>query len=191
MSKAAPKEQESQTTAIQRKVQNLVGTIRAIKVVDDATYKHAGELFLAIAAKEKELISIFGPSKDKAYESYKAAKELYDRALDPLREARAFLNPQLAAYQNKLRAQAEQVRRDAEEKARKELEKKREAHAKELEAMGEKQAAKVTRQTDLVVPKVTIPTAPLVAGISSRETWGAVVVNIKELCQAVVDGKFH
>ena len=73
-------------------------------------------------------------------------------------------------------------------KFQQELESERLEQAKQLEAQGEKDAALALLDAPIVAPTVTTPVTK-VDGVSTSKIWGAEVYSLKELCQAIVDGK--
>ena len=102
--------------------------------------------------------------------------------LDFLQKAESALKGKLLAYQD-----AE--RRIAQEAARKEAERLRklaEAKAKRAEKRGDVEAAEELREQPIIVPTAA-PTA--LEGTSVRVLWRAELVDIRELCRAIADGK--
>lgn len=165
---------------------------RSIVVTDQESYDAAAELVVEIATLEKQIVDHHKPIKETAYAAHRAACAAEKKLLDPLTEAKSVLKRALVAWTQ----EQERLRREAEAKLLAEQQKADEeaklALAIEAEAAG---AAEETVQEILAAPTVVMPrpvappTFQQASGISTSQKWKAEVVNIRDLCRAVADGR--
>jgi len=188
---------------IQRTLSPILAAARDCIVTTPQLYTQAADYLQRIKGAQKKLASkkvlLLGPAKAvvKALNDFFAGPEL------ELAEAESLFKRGMLAYdqeQDRLRqeeqrkldalAAKERLKREAEarandEKARLEREAGNVRKAEALEAKAN--AAAVAAAT--IVPAIAQRDAPQVAGIVSRETWSALVLDKKVLIAAVAEGQ--
>ena len=145
---------------------------RAILIKSQADYARAGEIILTIKAIRKKITETFKPIKQKMDAAKQEVLDQERKADAPLKEAEAFLTPQIIAWsaeQEKIRL-AEEKR--LQEIARKEEEDRQLSAAVDAEIHGDKDSAEEIINTPVYVPPVVVQKeVPKVAGMSIRENW--------------------
>ncbi len=120
--------------------------VRAVTIVDQATYDTVAGLKLNLAAFRKTIVEEFKVMKDAAYKAHKAVCDKESDHLKPIVEAEELAVSAIkkwSAEQERLRL-AEQRRIDAENRAREEEgRKRREAEAAAIRAEDERRAAEL------------------------------------------------
>ena len=175
---------------VESKALSIVDQAKAVVVTDAETYTRAGALWTGIKDMIAEVKETFDPICDAAHKAHKAATAKRAQYLDPLEKASKDVKSLMSAYdaeQERIR-QAEQAR--LAEIARKEEEDRRLEEALLAEEFGDaEEAAAILEEPVHVAPVVVPKSTPKVQGLSYREIWAAEVVNIRELCRAVADGR--
>lgn len=160
-------------------------------IVDQQSYTRAAETLKEIAWVEKQITDHHGPMKKAAKEAHNQAVAAEKRFLDPLMKAKDIIRGAISKWTS----EQERIRREAEAKAREEARRKEEderlakAAAAEAEGRPEAEVTKILETPVPIAPVVAMPTYNKVEGVSMRETWHAEVIDIKVLCQAVVEGQ--
>lgn len=158
------------------------------KVASAQQYIEAGEKLKGIKALMKKIDETFDPHIKRAHEAHRALVDEKRSHQTPLQTAEALLKRAIVTYQ----LAEEQKRREAEarvqEEARKEREKLEARAAKAAAAGKEEKAAALATAASAVVAPIIMPTTPKVAGISTRTTYRAEVVDKMELVKAVAAG---
>lgn len=159
-----------------------------LKIADPMTYELAGERLKELSSKEKQIEDFRKKLKAPILAAGKAIDDFFSTPLTRLQGARASLKRSLLQYQIAEEQRRRELEAQAQEAARKERE-KLEAQAAKLEAKGkvEKAEALQAAAAAVIVPTIA-PTTPKVAGISTRVTYRAEVVDKLELVKAVAAG---
>lgn len=163
---------------------------KALVIVDDATYKGAGEMLLTIKELDSAIVEHHAEPKKKAHEAHRAICKAETDARAPLVEAERIIKRAMTEYldeQERL-ARIEAARLEAEAKEREESARLEEAAA--LEAAGQHEEAERVLVEEPPVPAF-VPPAPVarVAGVTKREEWVGELVDMKALCKAIGEGK--
>jgi hypothetical protein len=149
-----------------------------IKTQED--YSRAGEMILTIKAIRKKITDTFKPIKQKM-DAAKAEVLNQEKAADaPLKEAEAWLSPQIIAWNQ----EQERIRRAEEDRLREEARKREEddrlAAAIQAEQSGQEDVAEEIMDEPVYVPPVVLPkSTPKVVGMSIRENWKFRITNEK------------
>jgi len=183
--------QELVTTEVERTALTWPEKARAVVVKDQESYNYAANTLIEIARMEKKIKEHHEPIKTAAFNAHKVAVATEKRFLDPLNEAKIIIKRAIGTWeieQEKIRADTE---RKANEETRRLEEEERLRLAVEAEKQGQPEAiVEKIIDTPKPIPITTVaPTFRRVDGVSTRETWHAEVIDIKVLCQAVIDGK--
>jgi hypothetical protein len=176
-------ELEQEVTSVPQRAKGMV-----VRTAED--YIAAGELLKVIKGLRAEVDGTFDPIIEKANASHKEAIAQKKKVEAPLVDAEAILKPRIAAYLQ----EEERKRREAEllahKRAQEEAEAQQLADAALLDDIGETALANAKLEEKPYVAPVVLPKAtPKVAGISMTQRYSAQVVNVMELCKAVVAGK--
>lgn len=177
---------------------------KMIVVRDEGSLKKANAFFLDIKALRRKISDVFNPIIEKAHAAHKEALFQKAQTEAPLIEAEKYLNGQITVYnaeQDRKRAEeAERNRQEAlkvEAARRKEEEERKIKEAADLEAAGLQEEAQALvdeviedlgKPVEVYVPPPETPRVKL-DGMSMVTTWKAEVVNLKELCLAVGQGR--
>lgn len=176
-------------TSLAVEVSQPLSEARSFKIVTQEHYAAAGDRLKGIKSLLKKVADTFDPIISKAHAAHKEAVSQKKTHEAPLIEAEGIYKRAMLNYQD----EQERIRREEqarlEEAARKERE-KLEAQAAKAEAKGKTEKADElkTRAEMVAVPVVSIET-PKIAGISTRETYKAVVFDKMALIRAVAEGK--
>jgi hypothetical protein len=172
-------------------VSHLVERARAIEVIDQVSYDMAVACLRDVIEREVVIIEHHKPIKEAAYKAHREACNAEKRLLDPVQEAKSILRRSIAGWE----AEQERIRRDEERKAAaaaaREEEEMRLAMALEAGELGaSEETIDLIAMTELPLPRPVVPpTFRRAAGISTRVTYRAEVLDIKAVCRAVADGK--
>lgn len=148
--------------------------------------QHEGGLLLLkdIKIGRKGIKGKIDPICKQANDLHKSLTGLRGEALKPWDHAEAITTGKLNIYESDQRAIAEQAAAEAEEEARKLEEERRLNEAIEAEAAGEDPDAILDEP--VVAPEITVePETAKVAGVSSRTTYNARVMDIVMLAKYV------
>lgn len=175
--------------ALIAKVSVPLSEARSFKIANNQQYAEAGERLKGIKALLKEVGDSFDPIIKKAHDAHKEAVGKKKEHEQPLLEAERIYKTGMLGYQQ----EQERIRREEqarlEEAARKERERLETRAAKAEEKGKDEKAAELRAQAATVpAPVVSIET-PKVSGISTRESWRAVVFDKTALIKAVAEGK--
>jgi hypothetical protein len=196
-------------SAITQPAADAVKVAEGFKIVTDEGYTAAADrlkivkgLAKDLAAKKaavlnpalevvKQLRALFAEPEaalERAEKLYKGAVLSYQQEQERIRqEKQRILDEAARKEREKAEREAAQARERAEEQRRRAEEAQRAGDAKEAErlaALATLNEQKSEAKTDLaqsVVPGVVQQEAPKVAGISTRETWSALVLDPKDL----------
>ena len=182
---------ELQIVEVETKALTLRDRARAIIVIDQITHDAATELYLGLAALEKEINSVHDPAIAAAHGAHKAALVAKAKSADPVAEAKRIIKPKITAWEAAQEAIRQELERKAREEAARLEQEARLALAVEAEAM---QAAPEVIEEILATPLPTVHTtvAPIFTktkGFSSRPNYSCQVDNLMVLVQAVAQGR--
>lgn len=178
-----------ETQEIQQESSNALLVAKTFRVTKSGEYLEAAGKLQAIKALAKKIDETFDPHIKRAFDAHRslvAEKKLH---LQPLEQAEGHIKRAVLGYQQ----EQERIRREheakAQEEARKEREKLEARAAKAAEAGKVEKAAELTARADSVVTPLLAPSVPKIAGISTRVTYKATVIDKMALIQAVAAGK--
>lgn len=163
----------------------VVVKARALVVATEADAHEAGDFLRRCAGAAKAVESKLAPAVEAAHKAHKSLTALRAELTEPFAAARKIVEPRLVAWQD-----AERRRREAEaarqaEEARRRIAEEQLAAAAEV-AEYDPDAADAILDEPVIAP-VVVPVAPVVAGVSVRETWKAEVVDLAELVRYVAE----
>jgi hypothetical protein len=167
-----PQPSDQSLTRFQSRAPELLQQVRAISVIDDASYVQACEYKLVAA----ELLKTVKTITDQIKRTHKAALDSslipWERIAAPIEEAVALAERKRKEYRDeqerRLVAQQAEVLRLAQERA----DADRQRNADLLKAAGHEKAAAQVLQAPLnVAPVVLPPAVPKVKGIRNAKTW--------------------
>lgn len=169
----AESELKQEVSLVERRVSEL-------EVVDDDSYRVAGELVKQVKLASKRVDDYWEPMRKSTYDAYKAVNAHKAEMSDPLKKAEKMIKDKMSAYM----AEIERKRREEEERlreiARQEMEaKKREAEEKIL--LGDDDGAEMAFAEASVMESamdvVVAETRPEVDGIIKRKDWEIVSID--------------
>lgn len=164
---------------------------KMVHIFDRKSYNDAALMVTQIVDLRKRVVEHHKPIKDAAYAAHKAAVAAENKLLVPLQQAEVILKRGIAAWdteQDRLRRQR-QVEMEAAQ--RKMDEDARLAIAAEAERNGaSEETIKEILETEVIAPVVVHqPTYKKSNNISTSQRWHAEVVDMRLLCDAIVQGK--
>jgi chromosome segregation ATPase len=158
------------------------------EVADQAAEHLKGVIDLIDKAEEHHR-----PTIQSAHETHKRALAALNSIKTPLETAAKILRAKLGEWVTKQQREREAERQRFEAEQRRIQKEEAERLALEAEAQGasdteiEAVMDQVMMAPAPIVPQA--PRAPIVSGFTPRETWSAKVVDLKELCKAIGEGK--
>jgi hypothetical protein len=177
---------------VEENYKGLIETTNVIEVVDQETYRAAGERCKTIVAYEKEIFEYFEPMRKAADDQKKIILAKRDALLDPLAEKKAAQVAKLKSWdmaQERVRLESE---RKAQEAARKAAEDEALARAAALEKEATPEAkaeAEAIIQAPVLAPQIILPSSvPKGYGTFTRKTWKASVTDLRALVRGVAEG---
>lgn len=175
--------------AIKEENLKLLETAKAFTIVDQAGYEHVVEIVKKVKDRRKMWSNLIKPVKEAARSAWQKVVDLEKEVDTPLSVIEnEVCKPKLVAWeieQEKKRI-AEQERIAAQIKRQEEEAKL--AVAVELEEGGNKAAAEAVLDQPVVMPAVELPKTTAVKGISYRDQYSAVVIDMKAFVAAVAAG---
>ncbi len=177
---------------LESRAMTVVDEANAVVITDQQSLDKAGAF---ITERIKPLLAeaeeVFGPVISAAHKAHKEALAAMAKVAGPLMRAEGILKTTIGTF---IREQ-EQIRLAEERRLRaEEVQRQLEAREAEIEAAEQSGAdpglvKAICEEAFPTLPIVSVPTIQKPAGIMTRETWGAKVLNIRDLCRAVADGK--
>ncbi len=162
---------------------------RVFRVATQDQYLAAGERLKGIKSLLKKVGDTFDPIISKAHAAHKEAVQQKKTHETPLIQAEGIYKLAMLQYtSNQERIQREQQAK-LDEQARKEREKLEEQARKAAEKGKVERAAELQSRAETVAAPVVSVSTPTVSGISTRETYKAVVTDKMALIRAVAEGK--
>jgi hypothetical protein len=177
-----------ETQAIAAESTGILTAAQTFKIANTAQYEEAGERLKAIKALSKRIDDTFDPHIKRAFDNHRALVAEKKTHLNPLQAAEALLKRAVLSYQLAEEVKRREAEARAQEVARKERE-KLEAQAAKAAERGkvEKSEALSVAAASVIAPTVA-STTPKLAGISTRTSYRAEVVDKMELVKAVAAG---
>ena len=177
-----------ETQAIAAESTGILTAAQTFKIVNPAQYEEAGERLKAIKALSKKIDETFDPHIKRAFENHRALVAEKKTHQTPLQTAEALLKRAVLSYQVAEETKRREAEARAQEVARKERE-KLEERARKAEASGKVEKAEaLTIAAATVIQPTIASTTPKLAGISTRTSYRAEVVDKLELVKAVAAG---
>ena len=176
---------------VEQKSLSIIDQAKAVVVTDPETYTVAGEMWKTIRDMMKEVADTFDPIITAAHASHKKALEQKAKYYKPLEDAQKGIKRLMSAYDEEQERKRREEEERLKEEARKQEEERRLQEAIMAEEMGEPEEAAAILEEPVYVAPVVVPkaTPKLTGGPVYREVWAAEVVNIRELCKAVAEGR--
>ena len=153
----------------------------------------AAEMLHGIADLRKLAEEHHRPIISSAHKTHKIACDALRSVDEPLAKAEQAIRLKLGAYAAEVRRREDAERRRIEEEARRRAEEEAEAAIAEAESQGASPAevAALIAEAEAAPMVMVAPEPPkrVAAGISTTERWSVEVVNIRELCRGIAEGK--
>jgi len=162
---------------IETALNNFQTEAKTFVIVTDDHYNDAGEKLKQANRIAVTIDSTFDPIIKKAHEAHKQALNTKKTFSEPLIVAINRIKETMIGYKKKKDAEAEAERRRLDAIARKEQEEKQIRDAQDLADQGRTQEAEATLDQNVFVAPAVVESAPVVSGISYRETWKVVIEN--------------
>jgi hypothetical protein len=188
---------------VTRTASEVVVAAREITVTSQATYTSAATFLKRVKDAQIKLKGKKDGMVRPINQGLKAIRDLFRQPEDELAEAESLVKRQLLGYE----AEQEELRREEQRKldliaAREREDKERRAREAEEKARAEREAGNARKADQLqakadllaeasaaVVAPIVQREPPRIAGIASRETWSAVVLDLKALVKAIAAGE--
>lgn len=159
--------------------QETVAHAKALTIENDEVYQEAGAYLRVIKTQSKEITEYWSAPKSRAMEAHREIVAKEKAMLQPLTEAETIIKRSMSAYQQaveaKRRAEEAELRRKQQEERDRLL-----AEAADAEENGDV----LTAETTMIIAEmvedikpVVVSSAPKAAGISTRKTWKARIVD--------------
>lgn len=177
-------------------IEIVIGEAGKIKITNQDTLNLANDYLQSIKKAHKLIEGAMDPRRKELYDTYKRHKELMNGYLEPLKDSEIDGKRKVALY---LQDQ-ERIRLEEEKKKKKEADAEAEREREQLLKEAEKAADdgdegkfnELAAQAEEVNPQdhmpVTQPTRMPPPGMSTRENWQVVDIDLRRLIKAVHDG---
>lgn len=171
-------------------VSPVIVAANQISVVNADQYQGAADFLKQIKDAQKKVADYWKPLKEKAHAAWKEITGKESEMLTPLKDAETTVKSKMLTFQQaeeeKRQVEQRRLQAEADERARKERERLLK-HAESLKTP-EKQEEYRQAAEEVVAPVITVETeTPKVAGISTRKTWVAEIVDKKVFIAAAVN----
>ncbi len=182
-----------------------------IRVMDQPTLVKANDMFLVLRQMRKKIGDVFDPiisaakeAKRKADDARAEAVRQKEKIEEPILRAEAYLNGQITHYsQEQARIRAEEEERNRQKAIKEEMERRRKEEDQRMKEAAKLEKAGAIAEAEALIEEtiqaqeepiqvyVPPPTTQKVElnGMTTVTTWHAEVVNLRELCLAVGQGK--
>ena len=170
-----------EATVYRSEIATVTQSVQGVQVQSAEDYTAAAEHLKTAKALLKEADRIFDPSIKSAHETHRLMVKAKKDATVDLEAAVAMLAGRMGSWQQEQNRKAMQARLDQERDMR-----EREKLAREAISQGNLELAKEVRAIPVSAPLP--PPAPKIEGVSSRTTYSARVLDLKELVKAVAAG---
>jgi hypothetical protein len=154
------------------------------QITSQAELEDAAVVLKEIKGRQKRVMDIFGPLKDKTHKAWKAVCDEESNYLNPLKQAESFLKSKMGAYN----MEQERLRQEEERRLQEEARKKEEARLKE---QAKKTGDKSILEKPIIVPEIKIQPQEQPKGTSFVEKWNFKIVDADKVPKEflVVDEK--
>jgi len=175
--------------AVEQEINPVLLQAGALSVTNAEQYQGAADFLKQLKDAQKKVTDFFSPIKKKAHDAWKSITAKESEVLTPLKDAENTVKGKMLTYQRqeeeKRQAEQRRLQAEADERARKDRERLLK-HAESLKTP-EKQEEYRQAAEEVQAPVVTVQSeAPRVAGISTRKTWKAEVINKKAFVEAAL-----
>lgn len=176
--------------AIKQENIKMLEAARSFQITDQPSYESVVDQVKKVKDRRKWWANIIKPSKDAAKAAHQNICDLEKEIDQPLAVMEnEILKPKLVGWER----EQERKRLAEQERIAAEL-KKQEEDAKlkvavELEAGGNQQAAEAIIETPTLAPAVELPKTTNVKGMSYRDQYSAVVIDMRAFVEAIAAGK--
>lgn len=185
--------EEPETIELTTKALSWQERASAISITGQAHYDAAAEMLLGIKDLAKEIVEHHAKAKKDAHEAWKSVCAMEKRALDPLSVAESILKGKIAEWDAEQRRIEAERRRQEQARLDREREEEIERQLAEAEAQGATVAEveSIAEQAAFVAPVAApkVQTYSRTQGVVTRYVYSVEVVNMRELCRAIADGK--
>lgn len=161
----------------------------SIVINDPETFHIAKDALTAIVVLRKQITRHHAPMKEAAHLAHKRVCDAENSMLEPLAMAETLLRGKTGAFL----AEQERIKRELERAAVNEA-RQRAEEEKLQEAIAAKAEGASEAETDAILESQVVALRPKIAptvvrgNLSTRKTYSAKVLSIRELCRAVADG---
>lgn len=177
-----------ETQAIAAETTEILTAAQTFKIATTAQYEEAGDRLKGVKALMQKIDATFDPHIKRAFDNHRALVAEKKTHQGPLQAAEALLKRAVLSYQQAEEQKRREAEARAQEQARKERE-KLEAQAARAAERGKVEKAEALQVAAASVIAPTIAnTTPKIAGISTRTSYRAEVVDKMELVKAVAAG---
>lgn len=173
---------------VEQRAMTLAEEVGRLTITDHASLTLAGEKLSVVKGMEQTIAEFFEPLVSAAFRSHKALTTARKKALAPLEEAERILKARVLTYEAEQEAKRLEEEARLAELARKQAEADRLAEAIAAEESGDVETAAALLDEPLRPVSVHLAPEVLPPGMSKRETWKAVVVDLKAFARGVADG---
>jgi len=174
---------------IEDEVSPVVQDAALITVTNRADYASAAEFLKELKAAQNRVTTFFASMKSKAHAAWKQIVADENNVLNPLKEAETSIKRRMLAYdqEERRRAVVEQRRLQKIADAKAKAEKQRQITAAENLKTDSLRGERIEEANEIEAPVIHVQhDTPKVAGISTRTTWKAKIVNKHDFVQAAL-----
>jgi hypothetical protein len=160
----------------------------ALDIVDNSSMQQGAEILREIKTVRKRLKDVFKPVVDAQKAALDVTRNEFKKYDVPLKMSEDKLKSGIGRFQVEQERERQVAEAKLQEAARKQAEEVKLQQASAAEAAGNKEAADIILEQEVVVPTVKVE-ATKAEGVSTREAWSAEVVDLMALAKAVVAGE--
>ena len=175
-------------SALERKALAIKAEAQALVIRTADEFRAAGEFLVNVKTALGEIEQLCDPSIEAAHRSHKAALAVKAKLAGPLLEAEKIVKPLMATYNAEQERRRQEEQRRLQEEAKRKAEDERLELALQAEKAGDAQSAEELIAAPVEAPLVVVRSETKAEGVSFRENWKAMVVDLKTLVRAVADG---
>jgi hypothetical protein len=176
--------------AIKEENLKMLESAKAFTITDQSGYEYVVDIVKKVKDRRKMWGNLIKPVKEAARSAWQKVVDLEKEVDTPLSVIEnEVCKPKLISWEieqeNKRRAEQERI----SAQLKKQDEEAKLAVAVELEAGGNQQAAEHIINTPTIAPAIELPRTTAVKGVSYRDQYSAVVIDMKAFVDAVAAGK--
>lgn len=176
--------------AIKEENLKMLESAKAFTIVDQSGYEYVVDIVKKVKDRRKMWSNMIKPVKEAARSAWQKVVDLEKEVDTPLAVIEnEVCKPKLVTWEieqeNKRRADQERI----SAQLKKQEEEAKLAVAVELEAGGNSVAADLVLESPTVAPAIELPKTTAVKGVSYRDLYSAVVIDMKAFVEAVAAGK--